>query len=129
MCWYTWRRRLGHNATCIGCLILEYQVCFFTRLSVTEIHDRMRRRWRWRGRWHVTWGDDPCGRLASTRGPPCRRPRVTSAPRPRGRPSSCGCPRASPSDLRGWSLCHKHRKWRVSPPCVGTCGVADPSCG
>ena len=47
----------------------------------------------------------------------------------RAPPSSCECPRASPSCPPWWSPSHTRRRWRASRPCEGTCGVSDPSCG
>ena len=47
----------------------------------------------------------------------------------RGPPSSCECPRASPSCPPWWSPSRTRRRWRASRPCEGTCGVSDLSCG
>ena len=68
----------------------------------------------------------------STRG--CVRARrgrlaVTWVRRPRGPPSSCACPRASPSGPLGWNPFRTRRTWKVFRRCAGTCVVSSLSCG
>ena len=98
--------------------------------------------WSWGARKRASWSLLPESLLAvggapeeSTKG--CERqrearrgrPAVTWARQPRAPPSSCACPRASPSGPRGWSPCRTRRRWRASRRCAGTCGGASPSCG